>query len=792
MSVPYNSLDSSISSTSSSATLSRSVVSPDAKGARQNSTYTPCDSIDEDSPVKLSPLSSEAQFVSLHDLLERAGYKETRIVTPDRRGLADMAARQFKSPHSRVMADVHQDSPSRAAEQLKKAVQNRTTAPRGYSSKSLPSRSAKIVKEATIEPELPPPLSSWLSNLWIFGPGLINKPVAGNAVSDKHETTSLLQESAPQPVEPVPVTQLPDSPKKPVVKKTASQNQVWTASVAYRSAKSRTAPVRGKGGVIKAIAAGSDDATAGAEWTALQNGVAAKKRPGLVNAFASPSKNDLTTERKKTSRTEVSSLFNDSPTKQRKWRQDRAAWRESLGDLQAMMDRSRQRREASSSSVVAPIEETHETRPPAAETVSAVLDAGEALAKLLSGPALPFLSMDPAVAPRNGACTRPAHLSMRRMKSVEVLNKIIKERKASFDIPCTSQAVESSRPGGISTSRSSSSLATQSSAAYVNGEAGNISPSSKRSTPPRLTLSSPRGITSPQDLKLAGQEYEPWSPHYQPGAALISTRRLAKKSRSSRLRHATSTADLRRAARSDEDTRASEQSSAGDVLKAPRSRTKSRPPTSSNNREQVGSIVRSATGTLSRAGQIQALRQSSRALDEFTVFQDPPAQASVRSEGGNFAFTDHAAGCKPLKGGSGFDGESRERDEDDVFRCKTSQIVSTPDGNAVLKKKHFTAKITKTSKIMRLIDEAENIPSIAAMISSAGPRDSPTPRHRAESRPTTSAATRTIPLQRPRAGSIDLDDQHSPLSCSLSKKSKDRMQTITRVLGQRNSTSQVV
>ncbi len=64
-------------------------------------------------------------------------------------------------------------------------------------------------------------------------------------------------------------------------------------------------------------------------------------------------------------------------------------------------------------------------------------------------------------------------------------------------------------------------------------------------------------------------------------------------------------------------------------------------------------------------------------------------------------------------------------EEEDVFR-------------PVLKKKDFAAKITRTSKIMRLIEEAENIPP-----------------------------------------------DEGALSGSLSRRSRERMNTITRVLGQK-------
>ncbi len=168
-----------------------------------------------------------------------------------------------------------------------------------------------------------------------------------------------------------------------------------------------------------------------------------------------------------------------------------------------MMDQSRMRREAAAAAVAAAaetatVEESDDSASAGVGTTdatSAIAQAASpaaqtnddaAIAKLLSGPALPFLSTDPAVAPRNASATRPTHLSMRRMKSVEVLSKIIRER----------------RPSSSSKPEAQPSVETHS---------HQISPTAKRCTPPRLTVSSPRGISSPKELALEGVEFEPAS-----------------------------------------------------------------------------------------------------------------------------------------------------------------------------------------------------------------------------------------------------------------------------------------
>uniref|UniRef100_V5EQL3 Uncharacterized protein n=1 Tax=Kalmanozyma brasiliensis (strain GHG001) TaxID=1365824 RepID=V5EQL3_KALBG len=608
-----------------------------------------------------------AGFDSLHELLERAGYKETRIVTPDRHTLADMFARKHDSPpketppKKRMVDDFSSDSPSLAADELRRAMQKSAAGrwtPKSATSKSLPSRNYKLPAkdESSVPPlpDAPTPSSSWFSNIWFFGPGTVPTP--------------------------------------PPAKRTTSNNAVWTASVAYRSAKSRTAPVR-KGAAISSNVLESD-AAAEEAWKALQNGPSnggSKRRPGLVDAFSSPTKKATTSKA-------VSSK--DSPSRQRKWRQERAAWRESLGDLQAMMDQSRMRREAAAAAVAAAAETatveegvgavaaeitgdnasspttSHDAEASPATTKT---DDDLAIAKLLSGPALPFLSTDPAVAPRNGSATQPTHLSMRRMKSVEVLSKIIRERRT---------------------------VAPSTSSVLIDTDSGTISPThSRRSTPPRLTVSSPRGISSPKELALEGVEFEPtsWSPGR--GGVMISNRKVAKKPRS-KLRHVSSGSDLRSVA-------------AADALKMPRrGRPKSRAP--EGERGPVAALIRDSVGTLSRSSKPRALRNDMYVYDENKdesgqVDDSPTRSKSRRPQRAVLAL-------------SGAQNRAQTEEEEDVFR-------------PTLKKKDFAARITRTSKIMRLIEEAENVP----------------------------VAT----------------EEGGELSGSLSRRSRERMHTITRVLGQK-------
>lgn len=266
------------------------------------------------------------------------------------------------------------------------------------------------------------------------------------------------------------------------------------------------------------------------------------------------------------------------------------------------------------------------------------------------------------------------------MKSVEVLGKIMRERRT------------------VSSASTPSAQASGSDAVEVDTTAGQISPRlSRRATPPKLTVSSPRGISSPKELALEGGEFEPasWSPARD--GIIISNRRVAKKPRS-RLRHAASGSDLRSAAAA---AAAGEEASLETPSRsARRGRSKSRAADSA--RAPVAALLRDSVGTLSRGATVQALRNDVRVLDE-------------------------------VDGGRGGVDDSPTR-----MRMR----------NVALRKDVPAARITRTSKIMRLIEDAENMPIIVANTA-----------------------------------------EKASLSSSLTNKSRDRMHAITRVLGQRQPTA---
>lgn len=650
---------------------------------------------------------TDSHFDSLHDLLTRAGYKETRVVTPDRAALANMfSSKRIATPprsKTRLVDDFSSDSPSLAADELRRAMQKSsasraTPKAKASASKSLPSRNSKM---PLVQGDVPPmPVtaaaaaagSGWFGSGWIFGPGSVFDSSSPPKVQPNHKEAEASSSTAS-----VQSTTAPAPAIAPAAKRTATPNPVWSASIAYRSQKSRTAPVR----KAAPLASTSNAAEPEEAWKALQAGGTSRRRPGLVDAFASPTKKVASS---------VTQASRGSPSKQRKWRQDRAAWRESLGDLQAMMDQSRARREANAAKAAAESATVAETKETTAEETEEgkKRDADrEAVAKLLSGPALPFLSIDPAVAPRNGSATIPTHLSMRRMKSVEVLSKIIRERPSSSSLSSSSVTLDTS--------------------------AGSISPTTKkRSTPPRLTVSSPRGISSPKELALEGTEFEPISVATT-GQIIITNRRVAKKPRS-KLRHVSSGSDLRSAA-----AKAAEEE-ALQMPKRGRTTTRSKPP--------ISPELRGVIGTLSKGAKVQALRHG-----DFDVFDDN----EVKEDESPTRLRRSRTPQRPLvlvqtnaKGGS----------VEDIFQ---------PTRTGVVKKKDFNAKITKTSKIMRLIEEAENIPIINIP-------------------PSSQHSNGNVPLaERTSAAPQQSSDQHTQdgLSSSLSKKSRDRMHTITRVLGQR-------
>lgn len=722
----------------------------------------------------------DSRFSSLHELLEKAGYKETRVVTPDRQSLAGMFAQKLATPprKPRLVDDFSSDSPSLAACELRRAYERSTTSrstPKATSTKSLPSRNYKppTQNNAPPLPSAPASSSSWFPNIWFFGPGSFSNDasqvaVQGDEPVDIASQQEPLQANVGSSTLASTSASASTSPFSAVTaakaKRTATVNPVWTASVAYRSAKSHTAPVR-KSAAISSQATHSQ-ADAEQAWKELHNrgsNANTKRRPGLIDAFSSPTK-----------QAPHANASQASPSRQRQWRQERAKWRESLGDLQAMMDQSRLRREIAAAAAAATTEtetakaiETDCTNGSGMDDdTSAAVAAGEAvfaaraaqthndaMAKFVSGPALPFLSTDPAVAPRNASCTTPAHLSMRRIKSVEVLSKIMRERRTISTASSSCNALDTTwhdTPSSIG----------------IDVQDGRISPTiKKRCTPPRLTVSSPRGISSPKELELEGQEFEPmsWSPGKCGGAIIISNRRVQNKRRS-KLRHVSSGADL-----------VSTTTAKGD-LKTPSRRARGRDKTLANTspgesggaRVAVAALIRNSVGSLSRGSTARAFK------DDFHVLDD--AEREVALQAGGVLDSPTRQRCSNPEHSvlalSSIHNTRAASERTDVFRSSTTLTLS---------KKDFSARITRTSKIMRLIDEAENVPSIASMISQ------PVVASRSSS---ASGPAVAQPITSPKPSPANSRTHIAQgLSSSLSKNSRDRMHTITRVLGQKQPLS---
>ncbi|KDN37238.1 hypothetical protein K437DRAFT_42405 [Tilletiaria anomala UBC 951] len=114
-------------------------------------------------------------------------------------------------------------------------------------------------------------------------------------------------------------------------------------------------------------------------------------------------------------------------------------------------------------------------------------------ALLVSAPAQPLLSSEVAVAPRNAGCLRPA--SLRKAYSIEVLRAALQGDSPGSRIASTSTAQAQAHA-------STSGLTPSSSA-------GSITPAAMAA--PVLTITTPSGTDSPQTLPLVGAEFEPLS-----------------------------------------------------------------------------------------------------------------------------------------------------------------------------------------------------------------------------------------------------------------------------------------
>ncbi|PWN49991.1 hypothetical protein IE53DRAFT_118209 [Violaceomyces palustris] len=499
---------------------------------------------DPSSDVRSEHTCVSTRFDSLHDLLEKAGYKETRVITPDRKRLELSTSSSDSSstrPHATNNSLDQQmqgktqncESKSGAEALLRRKMQAGEKKLPGSSNRRLKSVKSSgwlssfwMNNEAEEESPLPPPphpvlpststpesvpavllpasksLTDALDQQSQNGPSTRPNPLGRQGKSREPRSPLKSGQSnvngTPGSLRKRGVTKMA-SPRRTLRKK-GSSNQLWIGSMVHRSGRSSTLPSKARV-VAKVFNSSGEVVEATGEEEAFVTAAVAvqkKARPSLVGAFAqSPPKLEADTGLPK----------EDDPVALRKRRQERAAWRESLSGLQAFSETLDKRR------VLKPASGRGEVD---TEAWGARGDGKEiprpVPSMLVSKVANPVVSKDAAVALRNEACLRPVNLSVKRMKSVEVLARALQP-------PPSIRTGEGAKPAEGSPPN------------LKDGNGPPIAPA--KPNPPRLTISSPRGITSPKVLDLKGQEFEPRS-YPQDEALIISSRRVATKKKLSK------------------------------------------------------------------------------------------------------------------------------------------------------------------------------------------------------------------------------------------------------------------
>ncbi|WFD34374.1 hypothetical protein MCUN1_001213 [Malassezia cuniculi] len=120
-------------------------------------------------------------------------------------------------------------------------------------------------------------------------------------------------------------------------------------------------------------------------------------------------------------------------------------------------------------------------------------------------PAAPVLSLQDAVAPRNEASMRPSHLNLRRSKSEDLLARAL---RGNTRIECTC-GLETPTHGANARWHAANCPVRENWVATTH----EVVPP----PPPLLTVSTPRGVSSPQQLQLLGVEFEPRDPYISSG-----------------------------------------------------------------------------------------------------------------------------------------------------------------------------------------------------------------------------------------------------------------------------------
>ncbi|KAN0065726.1 hypothetical protein ACQY0O_000856 [Thecaphora frezii] len=726
-----------------------------------------------------TPGSGTSQFDSLQDLLERAGYKETRVITPDRQTSIKMAARAQREPssnHGGLLPYRQTPPPSEAAASLRQAIQRtfsderkpapaatrqlRNTKSSGWlfgafwtadaaaSTRSsvplLPSIHITPSNDADQDGQTHPGQSTAATDyvsderafaMPVSSPGKRSSPAASRSSSETVSAGSP-SNTTPSPKRPRARVELAGQGySRPslsrTARKSASKIQLWQGSLAYRSTHSQTAPVRTKDSHQFNATEGLETAEAAESFTHMCNAARkGKKRTGLAEAFAeSPSK----------PRPASSGGSEASPETQRRWRNERFAWQESLQGLNSFSNPKPEMVSEELSTVAIAVTV-------ACEVEVAVDDA--TLSELLAGPAPPILSMNPAVALRNESCLRPSYL--RRMQSVDVLNKALSdcERRQKGQVIAQTPTGEGDR--------------------VLKGQGATPRPASltlaKPPPPPTLMISSPSGIHSPKVLELDGTEFEPrsWSP--LKGQTLVSSRRVVKRKSGQRLNapQRSSSAGASAATATD--------GAAG--LDAARGRSSSRRDRRSGRESQHTSPTHGAIrpSNKSEAGSIRVRAHAGASAGSGSAAMRAPQQGERQP----FAF---GSAANAVHG-----------HEEDPFRS---------DGTlpSAFRKKAFMQSLSRGSKIAKLIEETNRRPLMVTDENSfvAASHDSPTSRVSANRR--SKGAFASVPLRSrySRIAAIDAnDDDGLPrLSSSLSRSSARRMEALTSALHQNTKKSEL-
>ena len=446
---------------------------------------------------------SGPHFDSLQDLLERAGYKETRVITPNPKmmlAMADKHATDFEinpspSPSEKQQSQQQSSSvwswissasprterspplsssatdfvpaswfasltawkspsttptlrcvsnPMDAVEYAQTAAsEQRTAVPVAIAG---PSRTLRRVK--TSISDRPAQMKGGSSEAMNALPSIILTCASGSqqrSVSPSEQDREQLQAAGTN--------------NQPVLRKTRSKNDLWTATLALRSVKSLpklaiTAEERAKSLPSRSVVTvGLGEMEVSSRFKGAGN--KAKNRKSLREAFAEVEKTDHgPNEKKKANIDDVASPED---------------WRKSLLSLS--------REEAMTAADSSP------------QRLSKS-DPIQAPSLLISAPAEPVLSSDAAVALRNGGCLRPMHL--RKARSIEVLRAALSGKPSEHNRSPSLNKTAVSRSGSGSLSPSSS--------------AGSIK--APVIVAPVLTISSPSGVRSPQALTLEGQDFE--------------------------------------------------------------------------------------------------------------------------------------------------------------------------------------------------------------------------------------------------------------------------------------------